>query len=399
MSELRIRKALDASRTMGVYHKLAEFGYSPEEIKQAIIEILEPYFEHKDELVELSVRHLGNEAYILVQLSDQPALLETTKGVLAIFRRAKLTDPDRCFQIVGEWQAEVLRGVANYWSMLQLETDKSGLELEEFTTEMARLIGGHIEASIQPLVRELLAQSEVMAGRDSAASTIQGFDFGRCVGKIRDAGLLPEACSPPPWGVSLSQWRNMGQHHSFEVRDGRIVGTYGREPNRRTITLTRAELLGVARHLVQLYGAINVARSIFVFDNLESVSQATTPIPLRSDTKALDLATAFATQGFVLEDLDVQEQSARIAVRDSTDGPTLVRSIHSSQFLFALWQSFPRDALAVEFRSRDDSVLARFATEGVVCLAIRDGLAEKGTLAETMKIQILRGKLSGDPTG
>ena len=74
MKETRIRKTLDASRILGVYHKLAGHGFDPGAIKAAIIEVLEPYFEHRDQLVDHAVRHLGNEAMNVLKFrDDQPS--------------------------------------------------------------------------------------------------------------------------------------------------------------------------------------------------------------------------------------------------------------------------------------------------------------------------------------
>ncbi len=398
MKENRIRKTLDASRSSGVYHKLAGHGVAPGAIKAAIIEVLEPYFEHRDLLVEHAVRYLGNEAMNVLRFRDDRSSIETMRGAIAIYRRAKTSHPDRCFEIIGDWQAAVLKGLSDYWSQYQLETNTDRLELEEFAIETGRMIGGLIESTIQPLIRELVAQVELAEGRDSTLAALRVVNFGGCISKLRDAGVLPDACSPPPWAIPLNQWRNMAQHHDFEVRNGAIVGTYGPETNRRTITLTRGEMLEAAIRFSRLYGALNVARSIFFFDNLEAVHKALPVIPLRTDTQALQLATSFATQGFVLEDLAIDEQAARVVVSDATDGPTLTRSIHSSQFLFVIWQSFPRDALSVEFRSRDGSVVARFGSEGEVCQAISDGTCDPDVLPETMAIVMLRGALSGDPS-
>jgi hypothetical protein len=286
MSEARIRRILAVTQRSSPYHGLSEHGLSPEEIKTAIIEVLEPYFEHRDQLVACAVELLGNEAINAARLQDDPPSHETLKAAIDIYRRAKSTNPERCFKIIGEWQAKVLQGLSEYWSLYQLERDKNTLELEEFMSETARTIGGVIDAAIQPYVRELLAQAELVAGRDSTDSKIRGMDFGRCIGMLRDAGLLPDACSPPPWGVPLNQWRNMAQHHDFKVQNGMIVGTYGKEPNYRTISLSRQEMHDAAVLFVRLQGALNVARSVFVIDNHDDVRKVMPVIELRPEAKA-----------------------------------------------------------------------------------------------------------------
>jgi hypothetical protein len=104
------------------------------------------------------------------------------------------------------------------------------------------------------------------------------------------------------------------------------------------------------------------------------------------EAKALHLSSAFATQGFVLEDVAVEDGSVRAVVRDTTDGLPVARSIHASQFIFALWKVFPRDTISVEYRTRDGSGRAVFESKGKICQAIREGAMDPTALAETMDI-------------
>ncbi|HEX8201627.1 MAG TPA: hypothetical protein VF590_14175 [Isosphaeraceae bacterium] len=387
MSESGIRRFLlnAGVQRSSPYQSLADHGFSPEEVKATIIEVLEPYFEHREQLAAHAVEHLANEAINVVRLQRDPRYHETLEASLEIYRRAKASNAQRCFEIIGEWQAKILKGLSEYWSMYQLERDKSIFELEEFMSETARIIGGVIEAAIQPYVRELLGQAELIAGRDSTFSAIRVLDFGRCVVMLREASLLPHVCDPRPWAVSLNNWRNMAQHHDFQAQDGSIIGTYGKHPNYRTISLSRQEMLGAAEYFVQLLGALNVARAVFVFDNLDEARKFLPAIDMRPELKALHLSSAFATQGFVLEDLVVDDGSVRGVVRDATDGPLVGRSAHASQFVFAIWEAFPRDIVSLEYRTRDSSDGMLFESKGEVCRAIREGVLDPEVLAEKMK--------------
>src|SRR4051794_26322409 len=98
MSEARIRRILDVSRSSSPFHGLSEHGFSPEEIKATVVEVLEPYFESRHQLVAHAVSLLGNEAINLIRIRDDPPSHESMKAALEIYRRAKSTDSRRCFQ-------------------------------------------------------------------------------------------------------------------------------------------------------------------------------------------------------------------------------------------------------------------------------------------------------------
>src|SRR4051812_31565364 len=126
MSVPRIRRILEATQV------LAEHGFSPEEVKADVVETLEPYFEHKERLEAYAVELLVSDAINASRLRANPACQKTLEAALEIYRRAKSANEQRCFEIIGEWQATVFEGLSKYWSLYQLERALNALEIEEF---------------------------------------------------------------------------------------------------------------------------------------------------------------------------------------------------------------------------------------------------------------------------
>ena len=48
----------------------------------------------------------------MARVRQDPRLLDTLNASLDIFRRARAANPQRCFEIVGEWQAKILKGLS-----------------------------------------------------------------------------------------------------------------------------------------------------------------------------------------------------------------------------------------------------------------------------------------------
>lgn len=132
--------------------KMIELGLKPQEIKEAVIKSLEPYFDNKEILEQFAIEALVPESINLLKLKKDKWFFEIFKKCLFTYRSAKNKDPQSCFESFALWQSRISRSISKFWSVLHLELNKNVLDIEEFFHECLRNIGDIIEGLTKPSV-------------------------------------------------------------------------------------------------------------------------------------------------------------------------------------------------------------------------------------------------------
>lgn len=78
--------------------KMIESGLKPEEVKEAVIESLEPYFDNEDILEQFAIETLVPESINLLKLQKNNWFFGVFEKYLATYRSAKSKDPQSCFE-------------------------------------------------------------------------------------------------------------------------------------------------------------------------------------------------------------------------------------------------------------------------------------------------------------
>lgn len=368
------RKLLEAVRTQSSLLQLAEQGMSSAEFKELVITLFSPFFLNRAVLGESAVPFLVPDAVTLSGLCTDTWSSSMLSRVLAEHRSAAASNEPACFAGYGTWEPDVSRGLSQYWSGFQLEIDKTDqLPLEEFAHEVARNMGVVIEASLKPMLKELLLMVRIRMAKANPSRKLDSMDLGLVVGELIDTSGYPELFAPPPWRLRLNQWRNICYHYSLELEGENIVGHYGKLPNQREITLSRWDFFEAGTKCVRVLEIIKLARTIAILDSLEKIQPYLPPMVLRPEQEILALASALATQGFQVKDVLLEDQSVHVVVQDLTNQPPEQRMVHASQFVFPVWTHFPRDSISVEFVDGTGSPRLTTTTRGADCEAVAEG--------------------------
>jgi hypothetical protein len=383
-------KMLQSVRQFSHLLDLAECGLSPSEVKRAIIETLSPYFEHQNVLHDLAVEVLAPEAVNAQRIEHDPWVKMILLHVLQIYRAAAIADEEACFRGIASWQQEIYQGLSEFCSLFYLELDKSDLPLDEFKYEVFRNIGTVVEASLQPLLRELLLQVRIARRKQNVSAGIRSMSLGTLVGELHDTSGLPDLVAPPPQHIRLNQWRNMAQHHSSWVHAGKIIARFGTEANEQVIEFSRDELLDALKRIGSIYSTVRMAHMIFTVDNMDKVQPYLGAGKVRDDIKIFSLATALATQGFELKDISIEEQSVTAAVQDVTDCDPNARVAHATQFPYSLWCHFPKDEAAVVYLDRAGTPKLKITAKGKDCESVKKEEIPFEALADRVKLEIPR---------
>lgn len=357
------KKFLNPGSDINPFLAMAETGVSPREIKDFVISELSPYFENVNVVEELSVDILSPEVINLynIRLQGDEYLLEY---VLRIYRSAKSKNNDASFQICADSEQAINDGLSHYMSLFLMETPKSELGLHEYTQDMFKTIGSVIEACLKPFLFDLLRQLRIC--RNKNFNITEPLKLGVMVQELYDTTDKKELMAPTPWGIRLSQWRNIAQHHNTEIEGNSIICTYGEAQNRNKVSLSKDELGDLTQKIMSVFRVIKLARTIFFIENLQEIKPLLDELKMREESRLLSFATAVSTQGFNLSNLTLTDDSAIAEIIDLQE-PSQIRFIHASQFLIPLWFDTKRKELVIDYTSDCGKNTARFSVAGSAC--------------------------------
>ncbi len=357
------KRFLNLGSDINPFLAMAEAGVSPSEIKDFVILELSPYFENTSVVEELSVDILSPEVINLynIRLQGDEYLLDY---VLRIYRRAKKINKEASFQICADSEQAINDGLSHYMSLFLMETPKSELGIHEYTQDMFKIIGSIIEACLKPFLFDLLRQQRVC--RNKNFNITEPPKLGVIIQELHDTIEEKELMAPTPWGIRLSQWRNIAQHHNTKIDGSSIICVYGESNNRNEVILSRETLGSLTQKVMSVFRVVKLARTIFFIDNLTEIKPLLNDLNMREETRLLSFATAVSTQGFELKNLNLTDDSAIAEIVD-TQEPNQLRFTHVSQFLIPLWFDTKRQNLVIDYVSNCGKSIAQFTVAGSAC--------------------------------
>ena len=351
----KLLKVLASVQQFSSLLDLLKAGFTPAEVKEAIITTLRPHFKNQNTLEELAISVLVPEAITLARLKRYPWAFSGYRKCLDIYNSAHVIAGSESLKSCASWETDIQKGLSQYWSAFQLQSSLYALELEEFALESFRAIGMLIEANIKPHLNDLLNQLRIIKPRPDPSAKLSKMSLGDVVEELINSGDLSELLASPPWHIRLNQWRNIAQHHSFYIESDTVICWYGIEPRVSKICLKKNELKQAIDSICNVFGALKLARTIFFVDNLEKMKPfiSESEPNLRAEQVILNFVSAVATQGFKVIDISLTDETASAILQDVTDQDPGRRRFHASQLVYQLWASTERSRVTIEYREKD----------------------------------------------
>ncbi len=382
-----------------VFALMAEGGLTPEQIRDAAVEQLEPYFENREALVRQVIDVLLPDAITVARLEATGWGAEMLARCLETHRAAKSVAPTESFEAVRSWLLPTVQGLSDFWSQYHLQHDLDELEIEEFVHECKQLIGTTIEGVMKPQLKLLLHQLRLSRRRPVTAAQLDALRLGSVVDELATHSGYPELFAPPPWGLRLHDWRNVAQHHATAVEGREIVCRYGPPDNPKEISLCRDELSTLVRFLSMIQTILATASAIYHLDNIDEIRALGPPpagLTVRPESELLHFQVALGSQGFELVHADWGATEATAVVRDLREGDPLSRAVHASQFVVTLWVHTRAERVTVEYRERDGTPYLRARALAHDCERVARGQIPFAELADLVEMSSLRtGRLVG----
>lgn len=338
----------DTANKFEPYTALFSAGATPDSVKEAVVSLLSPYIRDKSQLQKLAVSELAVEAIVIGQLSSRKDWKRILDQCFDIRERAIKVNEHQAFLVTAHFEQMIREAKSSFALLVVFEVPKDKLDLNEFTFELFRTLGGLIETNIQPYIKELYCLHEVASGTFPDLSLLASEDFGQVCERFQKVLHDNTLLRPEPWGLRLNQWRNIAQHHSHTVTENSILATYGKSIPPKKILLTRTEMLALAQELMRRLGALKSSREIVLLNHIDNLKGYLPDVEPGQYNHATALAASFATQGFRLLDLQILESQAVAVLEDVAPSSGNERPIHCSQFVATIASRFP--GVAVQLR-------------------------------------------------
>ncbi|MES3007305.1 MAG: hypothetical protein V4751_05995 [Pseudomonadota bacterium] len=343
------------------FTKALKGGVALADLKSSIVDVLDPYVQDKELLWKQAVSLLANEALCIANLNVRPEWKQLLVKSFEIRNSAISKNQSLAYQAICEFEACIREAQRKYSMQILFEQSKDGLNIEEYAFEMFRIIGGLIESTIQPFIKEIYCLSAINLGQSADCKSVIEADFGKVIEQFNRLNSFPDLLTPGTWGVRINQWRNIAQHHSFSVSGEKIIATYGKSSPKRSIEITREELFLLSKELIRRLGALKSSRELTILNNIEQLRDRLPRVEVDIYSIATALAASFATQGFTLIGLEEAADlvSAKILDVNPMDGH--IRQIHCSQFVLPICARFPGKKIEITYESGGKMEKYRFS--------------------------------------
>lgn len=346
------KKYLESVNVHNSFNWIADTtDFTPEEIKAFIVEVLTPYIDDSEKLQAGATGVLAVEAANIAKILAVPEWKELFEEVIQNYRIAKSSNAELLYHTIATWEREIDAIDSNFTMQVLFETDTNELSLDEFRFELFRNIGALIEATLQTYLREYLCVL-LIAKNCESIDFAKSATLGQVVSEIESRGCNKSLVCPSPWGLRLSQWRNIAQHFDSYTEGEYIVCKYGSR-RQNTIKLSREELLQVGQESVRRLSILKASKEIFIYNNYDELIKYAKPKEPDTDTKLFYLSVSFSSQGFKTVDLAINDKCVTFAFCDMKPYIGTNREAHCAQFLIAIFNYFPNRNVSVIYRNPD----------------------------------------------
>lgn len=161
----------DAAMKFEPYSALYDAGATPDQVKEAIVTLLQPYVPDDSKLRDLAISVLATDAICVGQLSSTADWKEVLDRCFDIRNRAINKNKMLAFDVISYFPPAIISAQVNYAHLVVFEVPKNDLTLDEFAFELIRTIGALIESNLQPYVKELYCTLAVSLGSCRYART------------------------------------------------------------------------------------------------------------------------------------------------------------------------------------------------------------------------------------
>lgn len=381
-------RLLEFLRGNNVFREFYAAGLSAGEIRSAIIGELAPFFMNHSFLERGATTFLVSDYVNLLRVrSKYPGIDSDVQAVMSEYHKSVSIDEDRTLRLISELRQSYTAAANRFWSLVNLERDKSHLGIDEFSKESFENIRDIVEGLMKPYLVELVGLFRIQRGRTFSTEELSGRKLGVIEDELLQHSHLWPLLITDQEGLRFSKWRNIAAHYDYEIEEDSIWVSPDSGKGKQRVALTRTRLFEIVGHTVRTLETLNLAHKFFLFDRMEWFWKQNKTIPqttrARDEISLLPLVTAMNSQGFDVIAYEVTEDGdARMTLRDMTEVEERTRAIHASQFMLNLWLVTQTQRVSIEYQTLDGTPYLLSSVDGGTCASVAAGDQEVGYMAE-----------------
>ncbi|BAX82442.1 hypothetical protein ALGA_4151 [Labilibaculum antarcticum] len=348
----KFQKILEGLKDKSPIPLLLENGYTPLTIKTEIIETFKPYFKNHSNLEKYAIDFLVPDWINFLRISIIHTGIENDiKTVLDAYDQAKVKNYESTTDVLSKMIPFHLESGNKYWSFLNLEVNKKGLEIYEFAQTSMKDISNIIEGISKSVYVENVLINKIRRGKLIDVEKTMSNKLGNLIQDLIDNSDYGSIFIVPKENIKLSDWRNIGAHHTYSIIDDRIRCESGEGIRKVTFDIDRNELFERINYCMRTTEILNMAHKIFGFDNLPEISKRIDKDKrnARPEIGFLMFSSALMSQGFEIQNVNYDSANASLELFDLTQGDPKDRGIHSSQLLNRLWLLTNSKSLEIKY--------------------------------------------------
>lgn len=363
---------------------LSEEGHTSNEIKAAVLEILEPFFKNKDNLRKnkFDSQILSIFGYVVLYGNDN-VFKNSLEEVLQIYQTAFETDEMSLYEIIFFSSEEFGQKENMMWNVKSNTPNKVSDDIYEATFAYMKHIGDTLELAFKMEIQEICALLRIIQHKDIDYEKIKKVNFGSTINNIIEQGRLIQILKTSPISIKLSDWRNIAYHHTYSIEKNKIICFYGKEKNKFVVSID--ELKEYTSQIIRACNSMDLARRIFLYDNIDKFSEVASRYIESESTdrtimKISQLKISLLTQGFLIRDYKVDEYVTQVILQDLRNDGNLndeelkMRHIHAIQFFYIIYMKLPNNILRILYSNANEEIQFQASVKGDVCKKVAEGV-------------------------
>lgn len=304
-----------ADEIINILHKEIANGRNINDIENDIFTKLSPYFVNKETLKKNVFNSSMVSAYeFIIKYSEDSVFANGLKEIHDCYASAYSNGPGEVIRIMVGSHQEFAERENMMWSIRQRKVP----EIEEIYEKVMfyfEYIGSSLEISVKGIIHELYALIRIINGQSIDYDKICKTDFGVAINNILTHDCFEEILQIGPNNIKLSDWRNIANHNSYKIKNEKVICTYGKTGN--SFSLEVEEFLSYVYKIIRSSNILNIARCIFVYDNIEAFStEQGKRVESRDNMIFNQIKMSLVVQGFILKNIRKNTNILEVALQD-----------------------------------------------------------------------------------
>ena len=322
-----------ADEVIGILHDEIVKGCRIDDILNDIFTKLSPYFHNKETLKRNICNSIMISVYeFIMKYSYDFAFSKGLNETLNCYTLAYNTNSSEVIRLVLDTHQEFVDR-ENMMRSIRQRTVPQTEDVYEKVMFYFEYIGSTLEISVKGIAHELYAFMRLVNGQSVDYNKICKTNFGIVINNILTHNCFEEILQIGPNNIKLSDWRNIANHNSYKITSGKIICTYGKVGN--SFSLGVEEFLDYIHEIIRSCNILNIARCIFVYDNIEVFSiEPAKREEFRDNMIFNQIRMTLIAQGFILKSIKKKKNILEVDLKDiQNDGAKAENFIESRQHI------------------------------------------------------------------